>query len=176
MFFIIFVMHNCCLVDVLISTMAAPLPLRSSQNTGQLHHILTMHQEQLDSFLDIQRILNIYNTTQFICTVIQATLFAYILMFQPHWFAGYVLLAVSLLVVFVTCFYGTMYESKAIQLGQAIFNVLDWTNLTPAQRRKVYLLLECAQKNQQLRCGKMFVINYKTFLSVSDERWLAGWQ
>lgn len=163
----VLILHNCCLMDVLGQKMKGPWEPRSPDNWRRLLDILVLHQQQLDFFRGIQSIFNPYNTTQLICTTGTATVIAYILLFDV-WIPGYVLLVLSLGMLFVNCIYGTFIEKKASELVVATFDTLDWTVLSPRERRLVVVLLRSAQNNTQLRCGGIFVINYHTFLTVSE--------
>lgn len=80
---------------------------------------------------------------------------------------GYVLLVMYLGMLLVNCIYGAYTEKKADELVVATFDTLDWSVLTPKERRIVVVLIRLAQNNTQLRCGGIFVINYHTFLTVS---------
>lgn len=164
-FFNVLILHNCCLMDILVQKMKGPWEPRSANNWRRLREILMLHQQQLDFFRGIQDILNGYNTTQLFCTTGTATLIAYMLLFDV-WISGYVLLVLSLGMLLVNCIYGAYIEKKSDRLVDAIFDTLDWTILTPKERRFVVLLLKSTQINRQLRCGGIFVINYQTFLSV----------
>lgn len=167
-FFIVLILHNCCLMDILVQKMKGPWELRSPHNWTRLRDILVLHQRQLEFFQGLQSLFDPYNTTQLFCTGSTSALIAYMLLFDV-WIPGYVLLTLSLGMLLVNCIYGTYIEKKADALVVAAFDTLDWCVLTPKERRIVVLLLRTAQNNTQLRCGGIFVINYHTFLTVSGE-------
>lgn len=165
-FYIVMVLHNCCLMDIIKQKLKAPWEMRSANNWIRLREILASHQRQLEYFEGLTSILNPYHTTQLFSTAATSTLLAFFLLFDV-WIPGYVLLVLSLGMLFVNCIYGTYTEKKGDQLVEAFFHSLDWTVITPRERRIVVILLKSAQNNTHLRCGKIFVVNYHTFLNVS---------
>lgn len=169
-FFIILILHNSCLMEVLTHKMELPWEVRAPDNWERLREIIIGHQKPLKFFGGITTLFNIYNTTQLICTTLVAILIAYVLLFTV-WIPGYVLMVLSLGMLFVNSIYGAYIEKKSGEFVDAIFHTLDWTVLTPNQRKIVLLLLRSAQDNTQLRCGGIFLVNYHTFLSVGGGKW-----
>lgn len=164
-FFIIMMLHNCCLMDVLVKKMERPWALRSPENGRRLVDIILRHKEQMEFFQGIRNIFNVYFCLQLICTVCQASLMTFVFLFW-NWFPGYFLLVLAMGMLLVNCIYGTVIETKGENLANAVFHTLDWTVLEPKERRAVLLVLRSIQNNTQLTCGRIFVINYHTFLSV----------
>lgn len=166
-FFIVMVLHNICLMDVLVHRMKGPWALGSPRNWQRLRNIIVLHQKQQQFFRDLTDLFDLYNTLQIIFTTLVSTMIAFILIFEI-WIPGYVLIILSLGMLFNNCVYGTYIERKAEEMADATFHWLDWTVLTPRQRRVVILVMRLAQSSTQLRCGGIFVVNFHTFLSV---RW-----
>lgn len=164
-FFITIMLYNCCLMDILMKKMEKPWELRSPENRKRLLDLVLRHQEQIDFFEGAKEIFNDYLTIQLICTVCQATLMAYVFLFW-NWFPGYFLLILAMGMLMVNCIYGTVIETKGEYFTNAVFHSLDWTVLTPKERRVVQLMLSRTQNKYKLTCGRMFEINYHTFLNV----------
>lgn len=165
--FIVLILHNLCLMDILIQKMKRPWKLHSEENWPRLRDILTAHQTQLSFFKRMSSLLDVYNTTQLICTTMNSTVVAYILVFNSS-IPGCVLLVLSLGMLLVNCTYGAYTERKAEELVVAAFDYLDWTALQPKERKGVVMLLKSTQNNTKLRCGGIFVVNYHTFLTVRN--------
>lgn len=161
------VLHSCCLMEVMVAKMEPEWQRGSPKNTLRLREIFQLHQRQIKSLQRTQSIFEAFNFNQMICTVVQATLTAFILIYESSWMQGYVLFVLAIVVFFVSCLHGEFVQIKAQALEQAVFCTMQWHKLTYSEKGMVTVLLIATQKKQYLDCGKIFILGLDVFMSVS---------
>lgn len=161
------ILHSCCVMEVMATKMQPKWQRGSPRNILRLRGLFQLHQLQIGSLAQTQRIFEVFNFNQMICTVVQATLTAFILIYES-WLQGYVLFLLAIVVFFVSCLHGEFLQVKAKQLEVAVFNTMQWHKLSHAERGLVTILLLATQKKQHLQCGKIFTLGLSVFMSVGS--------
>lgn len=159
------VLHSCCLLEIIVVKLKVEWHRNSSENLPRLREIFQLHQLQIKSLERTQRIFGIFSVSQLFCTVVQANLTAFILIFE-NWLQGYILFILNVSVFFVSCLFGEFVQIKAKQLEIAIFSSANWRKFTPSEQRMLMIFLLAAQKKQHLKCGKIFILGMAVFKAV----------
>lgn len=161
----VIVFHCYCQLEILTAELEPEWGFQTADNEKRLRDIFRLHQTQLESLADMEALFDLFNTTQLICTVFQVALTAFILLFE-NWIQGYFVFFLAVVVFLLNCVYGTIVQVKSMELEQAVFNTLQWSHLKPLQRRMVAFMLQMVQERQTIKCGRIFVLGFRSFVVV----------